>query len=295
MASAKCWICGEQVFRFFKRVGLEVNECRGCGHFTADHQVLQEPPKEYHLVYEQTQFLTSLRSTRRRQAADILARLQRHGADRNILDYGCGRGAFLDECWATGRRDVAGADTSALAVSELLARGIPATQLPEYVELVSNFAELPFQPTTVTFLDVIEHLSGDLVGVFNSWLSRLTPATRYIVLKVPVQDGLLFRMARLLRWIGLGGPMRQLFQVGTWPPHFHYFCDRSFTAFLGRLKLDIVESWVDPDFEPDQLRARISSLNLVPNKIVRPIASWLYARAVRTGRADSRIVVLRRP
>src|SRR5690606_24308474 len=115
-------------------------------------------------------------------------------------------------------------DVSQLALDSLAALGLPAlrldTELPfERLEL----SALPFVPEAITFLDVIEHFPGDLGARLDRFVRGLPSAVRFVVFKVPVRDGLMFSLADLARRAGAEGPGRQLFQSGTYPPHYQYF------------------------------------------------------------------------
>src|SRR5207237_9967485 len=111
----------------------------------------------------------------------------------------CGRGWFLDVAKAAGW-NVLGVDTSPMAVELLRQRGIPATR-----ELPASKYEV------ITLLDVIEHFRpDDLVPRLSALKADL------MIIKVPTSSGLLYRLAR-------GHALEQLYQVGTEPPHHHYF------------------------------------------------------------------------
>ena len=77
-------------------------------------------------------------------------------------------------------------------------------------------------------LDVIEHFPvDDLVSRLSSLKADL------MVIKVPTSSGLLYRLAR-------GRALEQLYQVGTEPPHHHYFNQRSLRHVLSRAGMQVI-------------------------------------------------------
>ena len=95
-----------------------------------------------------------------------------------------------------------------------------------------SFRELGFVPEVITFLDVLEHFEGDLKSRLLPWLRALPPTVRHVVIKVPIREGLLFSIAGAARRAGVESLGNQLFQCGTFPPHFQYFTRRSLEAFV---------------------------------------------------------------
>ena len=287
----ECWVCGGRVSRYLQLGTVTIDSCQLCDHLTVIHPSVKEIGPDYHLAYDQTKFLSALEATRRRQAKDIMATLSRHGADSAILDYGCGRGFFLEACMAAGLRALAGADTSDLAVSHLRELGLEAVRIERDDSLLSDMAGFSFVPRTITFLDVIEHFPDDMVATFSSWLARLPQETRFFLFKVPCREGVLFRTSRRLASLGISGPIKQLFQIGTFPPHLQYFSSRSLRRFVENLGLAIAEEWGDSDVEPDQLRNRAPSLKAFPPGLVSSAASLLIGCGRRIGCVDSRLVL----
>ncbi len=276
------------------RRNLTVHECRECSHRIAFHSPdsLPRAGVDYHAQYDEGAFLSSLEGTRRRQAP-ILARAIRElaGPDARILDYGSGRGWFLAACREAGFREIAGADTSELAVRLLAEQGITGVRLEGGVK-----PALPFAPEVVTFLDVIEHFPTDnLSEALGEIVGRLGPSVKLVVIKVPDAAGLLCRTARTLARLGVGGPLEQLYQVGTSPPHHHYFTRRSMRKLAASRGWAITRELADLDFEPARLYQRIHSLSRLPKAIgaVPGLAAGLVARSL--GMSDTAIYFLTPP
>jgi hypothetical protein len=245
---------------------------------------------DYHRQYEQGAFLDSLRATRLRQAADILSAIGRHAPRPGaVLDFGAGRGFFLEVCRRQGIAPLAGADTSPLAVEELRRSGIEAHLLVDEGEGSGPLPRtLSFEPRVIAFLDVLEHLPPrDLRAFLGALLREGRPTLELLVIKVPLAEGLLYGIARAGAALGASGPLRQLYQVGTWPPHRSYFSVRSMTTLLESLGLTVVERVDDLDFEPAGLPERVVRVPPFFLPALRLAGHALGTVARATGRFDT--------
>lgn len=113
-----------------------------------------------------------------------------------------------------------------------------------------------------------------------------------VVMKVPVA-GLLYGAAAVLSRIGASGLLRQLYQVGTWPPHFNYFSPSSAEMLLDSAGLSVIERVGDPDFEPDYLGQRIGATRPLVRTLARIGGEALGATIRATGRFDSAVLLAR--
>jgi hypothetical protein len=193
--------------------------------------------------------------------------------------FGCGRGWFLDAAARVGFGPIAGADHSAVAVELLRDRSIAAVQVGEDGSPDAIAGEIGFAPQAMTLLDVVEHFPPALAAERLAALVRsLRPAV--VAVKVPVREGLLYRSAAALARVGASGPVEQLYQVGTDPPHRSYFSRRSLARFLERAGLRAVEMFGDRDFEPEHLGARARVLGRTPRlgrglgAVAAVVTSW---------------------
>jgi hypothetical protein len=147
-----------------------------------------------------------------------------------------------------------------------------------------DFASLSFSPRVVSLLDVVEHFPGDSVAKLFHDLASALPQLEWVVVKVPISSGILFRVAHALR-AKVPGPYRQLFQVGTFPPHYHYFTLRSLKRLLESTGYEVAR--VVKDADVDNVFHRIEALASLPG-------GGLAARAIRLFPADSAIAFARR-
>jgi SAM-dependent methyltransferase len=296
MMERRCWICGAALRPFWRSAALEVVECRACHHLGAEHRpAVKSPASDYHLAYDQDRFVRSLAATRQRQAARVLDALERHGSVGSVLDFGCGRGWFLEAARRHGVARLAGADVSDLALELLRQQAIPALQLDAALPFERlQLSELGFVPEVISFLDVLEHFSGNLAQRLRPWFDALPPSVRRIVIKVPVRDGLLFALADGARRVGVPGPLAQLFQVGTEPPHQQYFSRASLERFVQALGLRTIETLDDLDFEPELLAERLATASGALRLALGGAGRALGTLASGLERTDSRIVIAER-
>lgn len=293
---AACWVCEGRTRAFWKNEAFESIACVACGHLQAAHRVDPEAASvDYHLGYDQEAFVTALATTRRRQARRVLDALPSQSRPSSLFDFGCGRGWFLEVARERGITQLGGGDTSEVALELLRQRGMLAVKLDAAQPFEHlDFNRLGFAPEVITFLDVLEHFEGDLARRLSPWLAALPKAVRYVVIKVPMRDGLLFTTADLARHVGVAGLGKQLFQCGTYPPHYQYFTRRSLDRFVARLGLSPSAVLDDLDFEPEGLGSRLSSSGALIRRLA-PLAGELLGAAARgLKRADSRIVIAER-
>ena len=182
-----------------------------------------EPAARYNRDYFQCEDVTrgyddytALETGLRRTARARLKRIRRltaAGADRRLLDIGCGTGVFLD----AARRDgwnVRGIEVSEYAAAQARRRGLPVFCAP--------IDEVPLEPRTfdcVTLWDVIEHVPDPLDSLRRAALA-LRPGG---VLALSTGD-ITSPCARF------GGPRWHLFNL---PEHLFFFSPQCLRTMLG--------------------------------------------------------------
>lgn len=291
----RCWVCGADTRPFWTQPAFDAVACVACGHVQAQHHAASAGT-DYHRAYEQGEFVESLAATRRRQSQRLLDALSFSSEPpRSLFDFGCGRGWLLEAARERGMQQLAGGDVSALALELLASRGIAGVQLDELEPFERlDFARLGFVPEVISLLDVVEHFAGDLQRRLAPWIERLPSGVRYLVVKVPVQDGLLFSLANGARRLGVNSLGNQLFQVGTFPPHQQYFTRRSLGLFGSGLGLETLLELDDIDFEPAGLGGRLSASLPLVRRLGGVAGHVLALAATQLRRADSRTLILRR-
>jgi hypothetical protein len=276
-ANGSCPIC--QVGDLKPDVGTSrfaVRRCTRCRHRVATHAPAKID-RDYHEQYEQGAFLESLAATRTHQAdtiLDLIRRLLPSGDD--LLDYGAGRGWFLEACRRAGMSQVAGADTSRDAMASLEARGVPAVVVPMSADASFGLDRLPFRPRILTLLDVVEHFPPEQVCAFLGRLLReIGPQLQLVVIKVPVADGFLYSVSRALASGLIRGPIEQLYQVGTFPPHFNYFTRASMRRLIDLHAMKILAEVGICEIGPETAQNRVASLRRLPRPVARAAGATL--------------------
>lgn len=263
----------------------------------AEHHALAQTEVDYHRQYDAGEFVGSLATTRRRQAKTIFERIRAQMPDADgLLDFGAGRGWFLEEARASGMRHLAGTDTSSDSVSALREHGVEGVLIPPPSDTAWDLrlGALSFRPRILSFLDVIEHFAVDrLPAMFADVVDQLRPDVELVVVKVPVADGLLYRTARLLARSRMYGPLDQLYQVGTFPPHYSYFTRRSLGEFLAAHGLRVIDGFGVLEFDPSSFGARVAALRRAPRAATRLLGATVALVAERS--AHDAYVVLARP
>ena len=185
---------------------------------------------------------------------------------------------------------MAGVDTSHLAVEGLAAAGVEARLLVDGEDGPDVLSQLSFRPRVVTLLDVVEHFPLEALKVrFRKIVTASGPELELVAMKVPVA-GLLYGGATALGWVGASGFLRQLYQAGTWPPHFHYFCQTSAERLFRAAGLSVVDRAWDLDFEPDALGARLGAAGPLGRAVARAAGEALGVLAGATRRYDSLVL-----
>jgi Methyltransferase domain len=292
--SGRCPICASPLEAPVALPRLEIARCPECGHRVASHAATRVSAGDYHEQYEDA-LAEALRTTRIRQAARIIALARKHVPDLSgVVDYGAGRGWFLHTCRSAGIAPLAGADTSRLAVKGLLESGIEAHLLGEEDSGADVLTRLSFSPRVLTLLDVVEHFPPDEIEARIRTIAHACGSgLELVVIKVPV-PGLLYSGAAALRRTGVPGPLLQLYQSGTWPPHFNYFSRDSLRRLVASAGLSAIEELGDPDFDPSSFGLRIGIRSAATRALARLGAQALSAIVSLTRSFDS-LLVLARP
>jgi hypothetical protein len=292
-APTRCAICGAgALLRDFHTPRVCVTYCKRCGHRAAEHVWGSGGAPDYHLQYDQTGFLAALEQTRVRQATRILAMIRGWvPAGGSIVDFGAGRGWFLDAARTAGFEQLAGADSSQLAIRLLRERGFEALLAEQGSAGSRELPSASFRPDVLTVLDVLEHLPArEAEPQLRELVRHFRP--RLLVLKVPISSGLLYRSARALFRVGAGTPLEQLYQVGTDPPHFSYFSRRSLKLLLARMGTTLLQEQLDLDFEPAELSRRARALQRLGGA-AKALGKLAGTAAEVLGLQDSTIVLAR--
>lgn len=286
MKNRACSICASPQNPEFESDDFKVWLCGRCGHREAEHGSIAPASDYYEHTPTDEKFVTSLRATRRRQAGALLDRIVPLLEEGDgWVDFGCGRGLFLEEARQRGMKSLGGYETSAISRAWLVERGFPMAASAAGESFWPDWESLPFAPRVVSLFDVLEHFPGMQAEAALRRVRKELPDLKWIVLKVPVSNGILFRLAGAVKKFA-PGIYRQLFQVGTFPPHYQYYSRGSLDELVKKTGLVPEFSWDDSDL--DNLFHRIPSLSFLPGG---RLAAWFIGLFP----GDTRALCLRIP
>jgi len=284
-----CCICDEEVTLKASDEDFRLFHCSSCGHYSCWHKELKLP-ENYDVQDAGAEFLESLAATRIRQGARIVEEVLKKESNPSVLDYGCGRGFFLQACQRRNVKPLLGADLSQLAVDAVRKMGVEALLLDKETSSLNALTKI--QPSVVSFLDVIEHLTLDeIAATFQQLKTSFPDSLKSWVIKVPVCSGILFRASLLFFRLGFKNPLKQLLQVGTDPPHRHYFSKGSLSLLMRRFGLEPSKSWGEPDFEAASFSKRLRFKNSAASLAGLFVGHFLHFAAVGLGAEDSCVTI----
>jgi SAM-dependent methyltransferase len=147
------------------------------------------------------------------ECADLLPRGGR------LLDVGCAHGWFMEAATARGITCVGiEPDLEMERRARSAGHNVIAGLFPDAMPDRARF-------DAITFNDVFEHLPN-VNGIAHILPDYLEPGGKVIV-NLPVADGLIFRMARLVARFGLRHPLNRMWQAGLPSPHLSYFTGKT--------------------------------------------------------------------
>lgn len=221
---SRCTCCDGPLGNALSTPEIVLLHCRGCGTWAAQHLIGAAAADVWRGETVTPEYLEALLRRRRRQAHEIVARVQPFRDRGRFIDYGCGHGVFLHTLLGAGF-DAYGCDLSPSVVESF------GPDLRSRVSLVASPWALPegrFE--TFCMLDVLEHCDAP-----REFVARLREAgVEVLIVKVPVAGGPLFRLARALVRMGRTGPIEHLFLVGESAPHLSYFSARGLVRLFER-------------------------------------------------------------
>jgi len=234
---------------------------------------------------------SGLAELRRRNNATVVRRVLGWGAPPGgaLLDVGSAHGWLLEQASAEGLRavgvepDVAVAQRAIDAGSTVRVGFFPDALRPDDLFDV------------ITFNDVLEHLP-DPRGAIAASAARLVPGG-LLVVNIPDRHGVVYRVADLLRRVGVRSVFERLWQHGLPSPHLWYFDSAGLTRLGRSLGLEVVEVGHLPSVSRQGLWARAHfDRRPSPVTVVSVLVGWLTAPLLNSGPfTDIMLVAFRTP
>ena len=258
--------------------GSQIAKCPACGTEASN---LESAGSE---IDSETR-ITGLETLRRenfRTVLDAIAELRPLDGAR-VLDVGCAHGWFLDEAAKRGAR-ATGIEPDRALVQRARTSGheVRAGLFPEAI--AGEF-------DVIAFNDVLEHIP-DARGALQA-SHRLLGEGGLLSVNIPTSDGLGYKLTRLLRRVGVGGPHDRFWQRGLPCPHVHYFPRVAIVRLVSDCGFAVRAVRPVKSVARDGLWQRVHMTGRRgPMSVAAFAVLWLAAPVLNSRRASDTIVVL---
>jgi SAM-dependent methyltransferase len=182
--------------------------------------------KESNLDLDEAQRQRSLKELRRSNASVIVKEIVSRVESKHptLCDVGTAYGWFLESAQAAGIESL-GIEPEVAVAKSAIQNGL-AVRVGEFPSCLTSTEQFD----VLTFNDVFEHLANP-VQVLESCRTHLRPRG-LLVLVLPSSHGFLFRLARVLRGLGIRKPWDRLWQRSFPCPHAHYYSPSGLNTLL---------------------------------------------------------------
>jgi SAM-dependent methyltransferase len=243
-----------------------------------------------HVIDEQSR-ATGLDVLRHQNNATVVRRIRGWGVPpgSTVLDVGSAHGWMLQQASAAGMRAV-GVEPDAVVAQASIDAGssVRVGFFPDALEPDERFG-------VVMFNDVLEHLP-DPRAALTETVARLVPGG-LLVVNIPDRRGLVYRVADVLRRVGVPSVFQRLWQYGLPSPHLWYF-DSEGLSRLGRsVGLELVEVSHLPSLSRQGLWARAHfDRRPSPVTVASVAVGWLAAPLLNSRPlSDIMLLAFRKP
>ena len=225
----KCKICK---FKVIPTRDEAISYCKACKHFNYrpdenstiidfNHEVLSDSlsklrSRNAKLIYKKFKTLTNL--------------------NKRYVEVGAGKG-FLIEKFLKDSISCTAIDMDESFQEHLTSKGIKFIKMSDKnIESLSPYDCF----LSSHFLEHIEHP--------NKFLKMLKSSNvEYLIIEVPINNGLIFQISRILKYIGIDDFWDRLFQKSSNSPHIQYFSETSMELLLKNNSY-IIEEIIRVDF-----------------------------------------------
>ena len=256
-----CIICN---FNSHKTADKEIFYCKDCKHFRYSPENLNQKSSFNHEALSD-----SLLKIRKKNAYLIYKKFQNiTNVNKKYVEVGAGKGYLISQ-FLSDAISCTAIDMDDTFERELTEKGI------DFVHMLDD--EITDLSMYECFLSshFLEHIQNP--DQFLKLLKRSN--VEYLVIEVPTNDGLIFKLSKILNNIGLTASWDRMFQKESNSPHFQYFSNKSINVLfhnndyiiVDRLKLPLVEKV--PNFK--RIRATESNLMSFFVAIALPLLDML--------------------
>lgn len=203
--------------------------CDHCGHMLLERSTAPSQSDDY-IVANQAALQQMLKATREKEFDMAVLLAKKHVPQGSWLDIGCSYGWFLQRI-QYGGYDAFGVEPSPTAFA-LAKEAFPGKVLNgEFPTVLRGAPGFPKDYEVMSAMDVLEHIQDPSEFLHSA---RNLAAHGVLLLKVPCNDGVLFRLASVLSSRRRNGLLGRLWQVDFNYPHWHYYSRRSIAQMLER-------------------------------------------------------------
>jgi len=245
-----CEICGSEIRKISSLKNTHIYSCVHCNHFFCDN-IKNE--NDYN-VYEEYEYL--LKKLRDKNYSKILKKI------RNIipvnaagLEIGSALGWFLQKCASNGYIMIGIEPIKYNYEKSLPVEGqytVINGYFPDCLSAKMHKNKFDF----VVFNDVFEHIPD--VNKTLTVCNELLKQEGYLIINLPVNTGILFKIASMLALIGNNEPLIRLWQFETESPHLHYFSGKSLKKLANKNGFSLLSGFglntVDSNFSNTYMR-----------------------------------------
>ena len=224
-----CPVCGSDTRRDLLP---DIWRCPSCGYFGSTFRIAINQNSE---ALDESRRIEALRAVRQDNFEIILDRVQStegFPGHANALEVGCGHGWFLEALERRGHRAVGiEPDAQIAAIARRAGHDVTVGYFPEALDQNARY-------DAIFFNDVFEHLPA--IDTVVESLKRHLVDRGWVVINLPVSEGVFFRIARLLIRFGATGPYRRLWQMNMPSPHLSYFSSENLRQLFAHHELELV-------------------------------------------------------
>lgn len=177
-----------------------------------------------------------LKSTRDAEFTIGIDVVRAHAPSGRWLDIGCSYGWFLQHI-RVARFEPFGVEPSPTACSKAREAFGPSVALGEFPAALAE-GGLPSTFDVVSSMDVLEHIQSP--GSFLDAARELCAEGGVFLLKVPSNEGLLFRAFSMLSTRRRHAALGRMWQVDFNYPHWHYYSPESLRCLLARHGFEVI-------------------------------------------------------
>lgn len=247
--------------------------CGNCGHMMLERSV--EPTKsDDYVVADDAALRRMLKATRDKEFDLSVDLAKKHVSRGSWLDIGCSFGWFLDRIKRGGYEafGVEPSPTAFASANELFPGKVLNGEFPSVLDGAIHF---PQRYAILSAMDVLEHIRNPS-PFLRAARERLAPDGA-LLLKVPSNDGVLFRLASKLSSRRSHGTFGRLWQVDFNYPHWHYYSRHSIKRMLDRHGFSVVAERSTPFAFFSTAHDRVRNYDGKPE--------WFLAHAAKTAAA----------